>query len=157
MSSPDPSANSRTFNRPRATRKNVSVCSRTSPDVEVNARARARRPPRSGTRALTSTFRLISSPASSRGALLLVERRSRRQGVHRGRAASRLIRRGGRMRVGAIGSPLAAWIDVVPLDHLVQRRGLDVEQLGGAFLDTPGSFERRFDEPLLEVGDDVLE
>ena len=53
--------------------------------------------------------------------------------------------------------PLPPRPDVVALDHLVQRRRLDVQQLGGALLDAAGRFERRLDEPLLEVGDDVLE
>ena len=47
--------------------------------------------------------------------------------------------------------------DVVPLDHLVQRRRLDVQQLGGALLHAAGGFERGLDQPLLEVRDDFLE
>ena len=39
----------------------------------------------------------------------------------------------------------------MPLDHLVQRRRLDVQQLGGALLHAAGRFERRLDQPLLEV------
>ena len=52
---------------------------------------------------------------------------------------------------------LAPRPDVVPLDHLVQRRRLDVQQLGGALLHAARRLERRLDQPLLEVGDDVLE
>jgi hypothetical protein len=37
---------------------------------------------------------------------------------------------------------LAARPDVVPLDHLVQRRRLDVEQLRGALLHAAGGLER---------------
>src|SRR6478736_2366755 len=50
----------------------------------------------------------------------------------------------------------AAWADLVALDHLVQRRRLDVQQLRRALLHAAGGFERRFDQPLLEIGDDVL-
>ena len=53
--------------------------------------------------------------------------------------------------------PPAARPDVVPLDHLVQRRRLDVQQLGRALLHAAGRLERRLDQPLLEVGDDFLE
>jgi hypothetical protein len=45
--------------------------------------------------------------------------------------------------------------DVVPLDHLVERRRLDVQQLGGALLHAAGRLERRLDQALLEVGDDL--
>src|SRR5436190_9273056 len=47
--------------------------------------------------------------------------------------------------------------DLVAFDHLVQRRRLDMEELSGFLLHAAGRFERRFDQLLLEVGDDVLE
>ena len=68
------------------------------------------------------------------------------------------------VRVGPIGAGaaddrrlLAARPDVVALDHLVERRRLDVQQLRGALLHAAGGLERRLDQPLLEVGDHVLE
>ena len=66
-----------------------------------------------------------------------------------------------RLPAGSAPLPFAGALaprpDVVALDHLVQRRRLDVQQLGGALLDAAGRLERRLDQPLLEVGDDVLE
>src|SRR4030095_2099703 len=54
---------------------------------------------------------------------------------------------------GAAGQrpTLTARTDVVPLDHLVQRRRLDVKALRGALLHAAGGFERRLDQPFLEV------
>ena len=56
-------------------------------------------------------------------------------------------------RLDRTRAALAPRPDVVPLDHLVQRRRLDVQQLRGALLHAAGRFERRLDQPLLEVGD----
>src|SRR3954447_1279196 len=65
----------------------------------------------------------------------------------------------GRLRLAAVAvrRSLSPRPDLVALDHLVQRGRLDVQELGGALLDATGGFERRFDQPLLEVGDDLLE
>src|SRR5205823_6929944 len=64
----------------------------------------------------------------------------------------------GRLRIGVARRMTAtARLNVVPLDHLVERRRLDVQQLGGALLYASRRFERRFDQPLLEIGDDFLE
>src|SRR5687768_5558772 len=53
--------------------------------------------------------------------------------------------------------PLPSRTDIVPLDHLIERCRLDAEQLGCALLNTTRGLERRLDEPLLEVRDDILE
>src|SRR5258708_12620100 len=45
---------------------------------------------------------------------------------------------------------LPARTDVVPLDHLVQCRRLDVKQLGGPLLHAAGGFERRLDQAPLK-------
>ena len=74
-----------------------------------------------------------------------------------GRRARLGGRRLGRRRRVRRRRALAPRPDVVALDHLVQRRRLDVQQLGGALLHAAGRLERRLDQPLLEVGDDVLE
>ena len=42
-------------------------------------------------------------------------------------------------------------------DHLVQRRRLDVQELGGFLLPASRDFERRLDEPLVEIGTDLFE
>src|SRR5207245_2850054 len=47
--------------------------------------------------------------------------------------------------------------DVVTRDHLVQGRRLDVEELRGLLLHAPRRLERRLDQALLEIGDDILE
>src|SRR5690606_5532448 len=54
-------------------------------------------------------------------------------------------------RAAAGGRLLAARADVVPLDHLVERRRLDAEELGGPLLDAAGRLERGLD-PLTLVG-----
>ena len=46
-----------------------------------------------------------------------------------------------RSRTTSEGPALAAWTDIVPLDHLVQRRRLDVEQLRCALLNATRGFE----------------
>src|SRR5215207_8944907 len=56
----------------------------------------------------------------------------------------RLVFRQRDLRVATGGARLlAARPDVVALDHLVQRRRLDVEQLGGPLLHATGGLERR--------------
>jgi hypothetical protein len=45
----------------------------------------------------------------------------------------------------------------VPLDHLVERRRLDAEQLRRALLHPAGRLERGLDQALLEIGDHFLE
>src|SRR5262245_38925044 len=50
--------------------------------------------------------------------------------------------------------PLPPRPDVVTLDHLVQRRRLDVQELRGTLLHAAGCLERRLDQPLFEVRDD---
>src|SRR6185503_11920084 len=54
-------------------------------------------------------------------------------------------------------SALTPRTDVVALDHLVERRRLDVEQLGRALLYAACRFERRLNQALLEVGNDLLQ
>src|SRR5690554_3414640 len=72
-------------------------------------------------------------------------------------------RAGRALRLGTGGLVLvgrllpAARADVVALDHLVQRRRLDVQQLRGALLDAARGLERRLDQALLEVAGDFLE
>src|SRR5438270_739912 len=56
------------------------------------------------------------------------------------------IRRAGPGSRRAVGRLLATWTDIVPLDHLVQRRRLDVKELGGAFLHAARRFQRGFDQ-----------
>src|SRR4029077_12961416 len=54
------------------------------------------------------------------------------------------------LRVLIRAGPTAPRMDVVPLDHLVQRRRLDMKQLGRPLLDATRGLERRFNQPLLE-------
>src|SRR5262245_1872122 len=63
----------------------------------------------------------------------------------------------GLIRLGFIRALLAAWPDVVPLDHLVQRRRLDVQQLGGFLLDAARGLEGGFDVAPLVTDDDFTE
>ena len=51
-----------------------------------------------------------------------------------------------RIRIVAVRLSPPPRADVVPLDHLVQRRRLDVQQFGGALLHAAGRFERRLDQ-----------
>src|SRR5512134_2700682 len=47
--------------------------------------------------------------------------------------------------------------DVVPLDHLVEGRRLDVQQLGGLFLHAAGGLQRGLDVAALVADDDLAE
>src|SRR5438093_307879 len=93
------------------------------------------------------------------GALVL--RCSARRTTHDApRTTHRLNDRAGRlrrMRLIAVRLPLSPRTNVVALDHFVQRRRLDVQELGGALLHAAGRLQRRFDQPLLEISDHVLE
>src|SRR5262245_33249874 len=51
----------------------------------------------------------------------------------------------------AVGCALAPRPNLVALDHLVQRRRLNVQQLGGALLNAARRLERRLDQTLFEV------
>src|SRR5262245_4751697 len=90
-------------------------------------------------------------------ALLILEGSGRCQRSRRQRRRIARRRRGLDTVPVAVYVPLTARPDLVPLDHLVERRRLDMQELGGALLDAAGGLERRFDELLLEIGDDVLE
>src|SRR5262245_54612836 len=76
--------------------------------------------------------------------------------LYRRTVAGRMRRVAVRLGVAARASP-ATRLNVVALDHLVQRRRLDVQELGGALLHSAGGLERRFDQAFFEVGDHFLE
>src|SRR5262249_3955843 len=56
-----------------------------------------------------------------------------------------------------VRAALAAWTDIVPLGHLLERCRVDIQELRRSLLAPAGRLERRFNQPLLEVGDDVFE
>src|SRR5262249_37150808 len=83
--------------------------------------------------------------------LLVVERAGGRERAdHRRRRATRIRRLTGRGgRLGPVRQAPATRTNLVALDHLVQRRWLDVQQLRRPFLDAAGRLERRLDEAFL--------
>src|SRR6188768_1764748 len=103
----------------------------------------------------TIAFSRRSGTPGRRAALFLFE--GRRHGRHTGQWRS--TRHGGSwlVLVIAVALPLPSRPDVVPLDHLVQGRRLDAQQLCSALLNAARSLERGLDEPLLEVGNHILE
>src|SRR4029077_8991468 len=88
--------------------------------------------------------------------LLVVRAGGRERADDRRRRATR-IRRWLTGPLSPIRQAPATRTNLVALDHLVQRGWLDVQQLRRPFLDAAGRLERRLDEALLEIGDDVLE